>query len=693
MRGRELQRVLACATLAVVWSVPVVMHALCSTDACVPGGGSTASDCAFEWLVTPPPPLAGTGLPSRKPVCYEGDPLCDADPDIGNHLCVFPLTLCINNGDARLADCTPSNLAAFEVHKPSARHLRDSADAANLDALENGVNQDFAVTVLRNGNPFLIGGPNADPDACGSVLSIEVPLRVQRSGRLKRGRRTLRVVSLALDGRRDADSLKLECRPSTCGNGIVEPHEDCDDGNRLNGDGCDQGCRFEAPTPTPTATLPTPTASDTATVTLTPSITATASATATATGAPPTATRTATDTALPATATATASTTRTATSTATATDTATVPPTATSTPTATETATPTPTATPPPMTVGITAFRPQSETYGSPFQRRAVPTGENVTPGVGVRVNRDDDNNNGIDDYLDTSVSGENDLVELTLQVNPFPAPAGYEYVLQRSNGDVKVWNSSTKGGAALLDANDEAVIAFGSASRTVWVERLDVGDTMLTLLARPAGGGGTIVSSDVRLFAFTSVIIALGGENQSPSDPPDPNHGMFNIASTLYGMGYDVHMYDEDEVNSSGLGAAYDEVIRAVSRRRIGIVSIYGYSHGGGSTHDLADRLNTDRASIGTFTMPYTAYVDAIRNSSDIDIRSETRLPPSTAYHVNYYQRNDLFIRGDSVSGADVDVNVTSTPWGSGLDHGAIDDHPNVRDGVLQPLLARVPR
>ena len=75
------------------------------------------------------------------------------------------------------------------------------------------------------------------------------------------------------------------------------------------------------------------------------------------------------------------------------------------------------------------------------------------------------------------------------------------------------------------------------------------------------------------------------------------------------------------------------------------------------------------------------------------IDIASETRLPPGTAYHVNYYQRNDAFIRGNSVPGANVDINVTSTPWGSGLVHGGIDDHPNVRDGVLQPLLVRVPR
>jgi hypothetical protein len=149
--------------------------------------------------------------------------------------------------------------------------------------------------------------------------------------------------------------------------------------------------------------------------------------------------------------------------------------------------------------------------------------------------------------------------------------------------------------------------------------------------------------------------------------------------------------MYDEDDVGSSGSGPAYDEVVRAVQRRGIGIVSIYGYSHGGGSTHDLAERLNNNRGSIGTFTIPYTAYVDAIENDSDIDIQSETRLPPSTGYHVNYYQRNDVFIKGNSVPGANVNVNVNNEPWGGGLDHGACDDHPNVRAGVLDALVLRV--
>jgi len=50
---------------------------------------------------------------------------------------------------------------------------------------------------------------------------------------------------------------------SICGNGILEPGEQCDDGNLIDGDGCSSICTIE-PTPTATQTsvaAPTQTAS------------------------------------------------------------------------------------------------------------------------------------------------------------------------------------------------------------------------------------------------------------------------------------------------------------------------------------------------------------------------------------------------------------------------------------------------
>jgi cysteine-rich repeat protein len=102
----------------------------------------------------------------------------------------------------------------------------------------------------------------------------------------------------------DFDGIGDACDLATCGNGVVEFDEQCDDGGLNNGDGCDVDCRSEAtPTPTPTRTAtptptvtPTPTRTATPTPTPTPTVTATETPTATAT---PTLTPTPTPTTTP----------------------------------------------------------------------------------------------------------------------------------------------------------------------------------------------------------------------------------------------------------------------------------------------------------------------------------------------------------------------------------------------------------
>jgi cysteine-rich repeat protein len=678
----------ACIIAALLCLAPndsAAQPASCLETSCVAGGGSSRSDCVLEWVLDPPPPLDSHGLPQRTALCYEGDPLCDSDPDIQNASCSFPVVLCANNDDPRLPACLTGDITTFTVRKPNPNRLKDDADVANLDVLETRVHDDFGVTIVRNRQPFLAGSANTTPNLCTAPFEIQVPLRISLSDRVSRGRKKLKLAMAQSGGSRDTDVVRFECRPSTCGNGTVEPYEDCDDGNRDNGDGCGQGCRFE-PTPTPTPTVTpsytvTPTFTDTATATPTPTATLTPTATPTRTA---TVTSTATFTSTP---------TRTSTPTPTDTATPTLTDTPTATPTRTATSTPTPTETVPPFAVSMTAYRPQSERYGNPFQRLAVPAAEKMTPGVGIRFNGDDDNGNFLGDWNEANVNNENDLVEVSLTVSPVAAPAGYQYVLSRSNAAIRVWGDANKA-FPTLDTNDDVILSFPGPTLNFWVEWLGGSpDTTLRLEARRIMGGTVIASDEARFVPFTSIVIALGGENQTPDDPPSGNDGMFNIAKTLYTMGYDVHMYDEDDVGSSGSGPVYDEVVRAVQGRGIGVVAIFGYSHGGGSTHDLAQRLNNNRGSIGTFSIDYTAYVDGIGNSSDIDITSETSLPPSTAYHVNYYQREDLFIRGNSVSGADVNVNVGNQPWGGGVDHGSCDDYAEVRNGVLLPLLAHIAR
>ena len=212
---------------------------------CVAGGGVSQTDCTVELLVQPAPPRSGRGVPRNRVDCYEGD-ACDADPAIGNHQCRFDLRLCINNHDARLPACAPSDLASLEVLKPSWRSA-DPTDLANRAALESSAGAGgFGVSVLRAGSAIFTGTDNADADRCGDPIAVLVPLRQLPGGTVLAANRKIRIRSLTSSQSTDTDIISFRCRPSTCGNSIVEhDHETCDDGNRLNGDGCNQACQLE----------------------------------------------------------------------------------------------------------------------------------------------------------------------------------------------------------------------------------------------------------------------------------------------------------------------------------------------------------------------------------------------------------------------------------------------------------------
>ncbi|MED5262382.1 MAG: proprotein convertase P-domain-containing protein, partial [Myxococcota bacterium] len=99
---------------------------------------------------------------------------------------------------------------------------------------------------------------------------------------------------------------------------------------------------------------------------------------------------------------------------------------------------------PAPSAITMTAFRPQSETYGNPLQRRFVAEADELSPGAGIRINGDDDDGNGTPDRDDASVAGENDLIEVELGVNQL-TPPNTEYVLRRTDSTLRVWDSATK--------------------------------------------------------------------------------------------------------------------------------------------------------------------------------------------------------------------------------------------------------
>jgi hypothetical protein len=351
---------------------------------------------------------------------------------------------------------------------------------------------------------------------------------------------------------------------------------------------------------------------------------------------------------------------------------------------------------PPPVQpeVGLTGYRPQSEAYGAPLQRRSIPDAEEESPGAGVRINGDDDDGSLTPDRDEVSVIGENDLIEVAWVVNQAPAPTGFEYVLRRSNSSIRVWSSATKG-TALLGANDESVLSPSATSGSVWVENSLGGTASLTLEARAISDASVVSSDRIQFFPFTSLVIGLHGEFQFPTDPVfGPNEGISVLAIALHEQAYDSHMYVENLVAADGSGAVYDEIVSAVQNRGITSVALYGFSHGGGSVYDLSERLAANQASIGSFELLLSAYIDGIENDSDVDLDAEVRLPLGTAYHVNYYQSFGFVPPwGGSVAGADVNVNVSATFWGFLLVHITITNSGVVQNAIYEPLLLRVPR
>ncbi|HEX7599573.1 MAG TPA: DUF4215 domain-containing protein, partial [Polyangia bacterium] len=54
-----------------------------------------------------------------------------------------------------------------------------------------------------------------------------------------------RDVTAVVDAATDGPAVPADATDYTCGNGILDPGEGCDDGNTLSGDGCSSRCQIE----------------------------------------------------------------------------------------------------------------------------------------------------------------------------------------------------------------------------------------------------------------------------------------------------------------------------------------------------------------------------------------------------------------------------------------------------------------
>lgn len=335
----------------------------------------------------------------------------------------------------------------------------------------------------------------------------------------------------------------------------------------------------------------------------------------------------------------------------------------------------------------LTAYRPQHGGGYFPFTKTAVldVDEENALTGPGIRINVPGD--------LDPS--GEDDLIELLIESSRPEIPL----TLARTHTALRLWTTRTKiAGTEIAFISDETpalTLSPGSSSLTLWAEWGESAHGNGEIQLKPLAADYAL--DVVRFHAFEDIVMSLGGEGQVTTVPVDPNNGTFVVGIALYEQGFDVHMYDEDNVAADGSGAVYNEVVTAVRDRGVSRVAIFGYSHGGGSTYDLAERLDVNRPGIGIFEIVGTSYADAVENDSDIDVQQELRRPPSTAYHANHYQvgtLTDFFLDGGPVPNSNpspTGLNIETTPWGAGSTHFTVDDYVQVRSYIEANLATRL--
>lgn len=318
---------------------------------------------------------------------------------------------------------------------------------------------------------------------------------------------------------------------------------------------------------------------------------------------------------------------------------------------------------------------------------------ELTTRGPGIRINFDDDDQNGLPDVADIGfpLEQENDLIEVRVDRLP-----GQGDLALQVGTDLRVFYTYDKEvRIPLIGGGRTEPLSFTGDSASIFVEWITEGHGTDPL--QLVNASSSTLLDTIRFHTFHSAIVVLGGRAQIPADPPlDPdNHGIFRAAIDLYrNEGYDVRMYNENDVDLSGTGVTYDELRNSINNQGYTEVALLGYSYGAGSVYDLSLKLKDESTPpfgeiIQPFTITMTSYIDAIESNTTL---SENRRPELSDYHLNQFQQNDRFLIGVATTDSqllDDDIDVSAF----GLNHFTIDDSSDVLDLLKLRVRQKVTR
>ncbi|HMO84216.1 MAG TPA: hypothetical protein PKC18_04760 [Lacipirellulaceae bacterium] len=355
----------------------------------------------------------------------------------------------------------------------------------------------------------------------------------------------------------------------------------------------------------------------------------------------------------------------------------------------------------------LIAYRPQSVQdpddpidgpIYAPFPKKPVRELDEAhnTLGPGIRINHDDDDNNGTPDALQVvaNIPLENDLIAVKVE-----RLQGTGDLVLTKGFNLRLYYDHKKSDLVVFPGGGSTseVLQFDNSSLTIFVEWISATHGTDTLnLVEP----GTATTHDtVRFHTFRSLTVVFGGRGQDPEDTdgdgsigdprPGPmnREGIFDLAQALYDTGWDVMAFDEaDYTPLLGQSVAEREIKNAIDNRFVhpqfgGGVALWGYSQGGGVVHSL---IKNDLDPINNFqyTPIYAVYLDAVRHDSFV---TEDRWPGAVYYLLNIYQANE--IGGGDIDDNEVlpgaimeEVNVTTDPnFVNTLNHSQIDDDLDV--------------
>jgi hypothetical protein len=219
---------------------------------------------------------------------------------------------------------------------------------------------------------------------------------------------------------------------------------------------------------------------------------------------------------------------------------------------------------------------------------------------------------------------------------------------------------------------------------------------------------GKELFTEELVYRPFNSFTVAFVGENENAGDPVQaPGVNNWVIQELL--NGYDVHVYDDGydmygnptvDCSKWGEGNAFNEVANAINNQGIASIAILGYSHGGGSTYNLAWRMfydgkksnsvfyqNLPRLIFKNYTLTFTSYIDAVPNAFSLNGGLGDSLeerPVGSRFHTNQYETNSRFVQGCSVPGSDDDIDCSSL----GVEHSGGGELGIDTNSIVQEFL-----